>query len=124
MENENQNKPYLLYVLLLLLGARLLGPMLHLGTILDNAINIITNIVVVVSIAMGSRNGSKKVQALLLFVAVFTCIILFALSFGIINLANIDGNIIIFVLSIPIVIGLLVLVYKALNEIIQYYKYK
>jgi hypothetical protein len=122
--NENQNKPYFLYVLLLLLGVRLFGPMLHLSPSFHNAISIINSIVLVVCVAIESRNRSGKFQALLLFVAVSICIILFTLYFGIINIDNFDGNIIIFVLCVPIVIVLLAIVYKTLNQIIQYYKYK
>jgi hypothetical protein len=46
------------------------------------------------------------------------------LYFNVFNLANIDGNLLLIVLTTPLVVTILVVVVKAIKEIILFYKVK
>lgn len=123
MRYENRNNPYFLFAFLLFIVLKILGQILNVDTTYNKIINNIASIVTVLYLVIRSRDRSKKVKALLLFVTVSTCIILFALYFDVINVEN-NGIILLFILSVPIVILLIMIGYKTLNQIIQYYKYK
>jgi hypothetical protein len=120
----NENSPYFLFAFFIFIVLRILVQTLNLFPAYNKIINIISSIVIVLYLAIRSRNQSKKVKTLLLLVVIYIGIILFTLYFGIIDIENINANFIFFMLGAPIVIVLLAIVYKTLNQIIQYYKCK
>jgi hypothetical protein len=115
---------YFLFIFLLILAGRFFIKALGLNFIYDRNVNLFSNIIIVIFILLQCKSRSKKVKSLLLFVAFCTIILSLALYFNIFNLANIDAMLLIFILSFVILGMLLLLLFQAISQVIQYYKYK